>query len=129
MSKFNDESSPRAKYNPKKKPMREIEFINIHLTDADEAPLKKQRDLHAKMVIDPLDGILMAGYKVSMSVDYENECYIVSTTGGERTVNADKCVSSRSDDLYEAVAIAFYKIFGENGEVAWETKPKRYNRG
>jgi len=129
MSKFNDESAPNKKYNPKKRQMREIEFINIHITSEQEKDLATLRDSLAKMQINPLDTLTMAGYKVSINVDFENECYIVSVTGGERTVNVDKCVSSRSDDLDECILMAYFKTFDKNGAIVWESKPKRFNWG
>ena len=129
MSKFNSDSTPNKRYNPNKTQRREIEFVNIHLTESDQPALEKHIATMKKGGIDPLDMLLMAGYKVSVNVDYDNECYIVSTTGGERTLNCDKCVSSRSDDLEQALFIANYKCFRNGEAVQWESKPKRFNWG
>lgn len=129
MSKFSDESSPRPRHSDKKKPMREIEFINISISKTDEPKITNLRDTHARNNVNTLDVLLMAGYKVSMNVDYENECYIVSITGGERTLNTDKCVTSRSDSIEECIALAHFKTFNLDGEIVWESKPKRFNWG
>lgn len=129
MSRFTDESAPRKKYNPKKKPMREIEFVNYHLAEAQKSEIDKMVARFKKENLDPLDMIVMGGYKVSVNVDYDNQCFIVSATGGERTVNEDKCCSSRSDDLFEALCMMLYKCF-QNGEaIVWETTPRRHNWG
>jgi len=129
MSKFANDSTPNKKFNPKKKQMREITFVNITLSDAQLDAVGKQMATNRELAIDPLDQLVMGGYKVSINVDWENQCYIVSATGGERTVNEDKCCSSRSDDLEEALNIMLYKAFPNGTPFVWEDSPRRFNRG
>lgn len=129
MSRFNDESAPRKKYNPKKKAMREIEFVNYHISEAQKAEIDKLKAMLDKNSLNPLDLLVMGGYKVSINVDWDNECYIVSATGSDRTVNEDKCCSSRSDDLDEALCIMLYKTFQNDKPVVWETTPRKHNWG
>lgn len=128
MSKFNDDAVPR-KSHKNRKPMREIEFININLSSQDKSEIKQLKSSLAMDGIDVLEQLAMGGYKTTVSVDYDNECFMVSTTGGERTLNEDKCTSSRSDDLQEAMVIAYYKIFILNGGKGWESKPRQFNWG
>ena len=53
-----------------------------------------------------------SGYKVTLSPDTDNACYIVSLIGTKNSrSNANRCMSSRSDDPFEAYMLAFYKHF------------------
>lgn len=128
MSKFNDDATPRKSHKNNRK-MREIEFININLTVTDKSEIKQLKSSLAMDGIDALEQMVLGGYKVTISADYDNDCYMVSTTGGERTLNEDKCTTSRSDDIAEAVTIAYYKIFVLNGGKGWESKPRQFNWG
>jgi hypothetical protein len=61
--------------------------------------------------IDPLFELVPNGWKLSVSFDAENDCYIVSLTQrDEDDINHNICVVSRSGDPYEALWIGFYKI-------------------
>ena len=127
--KFRSDEAPRNRSTKPAKKMREIEFVNIHLETADKPKIEALVELIRKQSLDPVDLLAMGGYKISVSVDWQNECYIVSITGSERTVNEDMCVSSRSDKLQEALAMSLYKTGYPKEETKWEAKPKRFNWG
>lgn len=52
------------------------------------------------------------GWKTSLRWDSENDCFIASATCvDDDNRNYDVCVTSRSDNMYEAVLINYYKIY------------------
>lgn len=57
-------------------------------------------------------GVLISeGWKSSVTWDDSNKCFIVAATcKDERNVNANICVSSRSDDFVEALLLNVYKV-------------------
>jgi hypothetical protein len=51
------------------------------------------------------------GWKTSFSFDAENDCYIASCTQrDEDDINHNICVTSRSDNPFEALWLCYYKI-------------------
>lgn len=55
--------------------------------------------------------LIRAGWKGSTRYDDENDCFVWSMTQmSERDVNHDVCVTSRSDNMYEAMMLGIYKI-------------------
>lgn len=55
--------------------------------------------------------LVRSGWKGSQSYDAENDCFIWSMTQrNERDINYDICVSSRSDNMYEAMLLGIYKL-------------------
>lgn len=88
----------------------EFEFINFSLPASDEKSLKewvKAKGVTGEMALEEL---LLAGYKISLKIDRDNSCYIVTTTGDSNTPNNNKAMSSRSDVVMDALIIAYYKV-------------------
>lgn len=112
-----------------RKPSFDMTFVNCTLT----SPQKKEfealyttdaGELHREFAL-----VIGTGHKVSATWDDENQCYIVSAMGkAEDHRNYGKCLTARSDDLYEAMALLAYKhhhLF-KDGTWAVDTKAKQW---
>ena len=100
-----------------------IEFVNVTLTEPQKKEFKVWAKEHSNEVADDLGQLMVDEYRVSIVWDDNNQCFIATFTGKvDQSTNADKALSSRSDDWYEAIALNLYKhkvIFGGkqwNGE-------------
>lgn len=87
---------------------------------------KQAKDFQSKYQADSADALrefallIGTGHKVSCTWDDENVCYIVSAMGREEDhVNFGKCLTARSDDLYEAMALLAYKHNVIYGGKSW----------
>ena len=128
MSQLGEPKFKNRKTTPKKE-WTPIDFVNIRLTPTQVDDFK---DWYAKENPAPLplmDEVILGGYKISYSADTENACYIVTTTGTDSTPNAHLATSSRSDDLGEAIAIAYYKIAIMFKWDVWTVEVRRNNWG
>jgi len=87
-------------------------FINVALNDGDKAAFHVWADEHADQVTPMLDDLLAEGMKYGCSYDRENECYVLTLTGGlvERA-NLRCCVTSRAGTWAEAEALAVWKHY------------------
>jgi len=99
-----------------KKPSRanssfaEIEFVGVRLD-------KEQAELFADWVAADqetraldLAEFLSAGHKTSITWDDHNACFIVSATcKDESNDNFNRCLTSRSNDWYEAMMLNVFK--------------------
>lgn len=87
-------------------------FINVNVNDSEKEAfgfwvVENERDVPAM-----LDDLLAEGMKYGVSYDRENECFIVTLTGGlVEKANLRCCVTSRSGTHGEAVALAIWKHY------------------
>ena len=87
-----------------------IEFINVTLTEPQKKEFKTWAKENSPSLADDLGQVMVDDYRVSLVWDDNNQCFIATFTGKvEQTTNADKALSSRSDDWYEAMALTLYK--------------------
>jgi hypothetical protein len=87
------------------------QFVNLKLT----AELKPQfvawADDNAADTLTLLNQVVAANYKVSCNMDEQNDCFIVSVTGTpDNRYNRNLCMTSRSNDLLEALLMMLYKV-------------------
>ena len=115
---FAKDQKNRTKPEKKRKEFTEIEFVNYRLSETQVDDFTLFMTDNPPDVLKMLDEMTTNNYKVSMSVDTENSCYIIAVTGSPLSLNAGRCMTSRSDILYEALAIAFYKL---NNIFHWDT--------
>lgn len=74
--------------------------------------------------------LVRGGWKGSQSYDQENDCFIWSMTQrNERDINYDVCVTSRSDNMYEAMLLGIYKLLVLYPDQALPTESPRDNWG
>lgn len=89
---------------------RSTEFITIKLERSDEKKFNTWYDKVSEDIFSYIQQTTDAGYKMSMSYDFENSTYIVALTGKKGTPNNEhKCFTSRSSELEESIGLALYK--------------------
>lgn len=97
-------------------------FVEIRLTQADKDAFKAWASSNASDGIDLLAALVNSGYKLSVSWSDYNDCYTASLTGTEENgPNYQHVMTSRSDDLYEAIMIALYKHYELCPDGEWPT--------
>lgn len=107
-----------------------IEFVNINLS-------KKERDqfkawyTELETEIPRLIAVFMSqGYKIGIRYDTENECYICSATCFDDSMeNHGKCLTSRSADWLEAMALNLFKTDVMSPDGIWESTTSGSNWG
>lgn len=101
--------SPKANSrNPKD--WKDFEFVDIKLSDADKAHFKQQYAENAPELFDALVTLVEGGYKLTISGDERNACFISSLTcKHEADDNYGYVLTSRSDDLYECMLLGAFK--------------------
>lgn len=107
-----------------------IEFVNINLTVKQKDTFKSWYAEVETELPNLLAAFIGAGYKTAIRFDNENECFIVSSTCIDESMeNGGKCLTSRSDDWLEALALNLYKTdtISENG--IWESSSNGKNWG
>ena len=98
---------------------QDFTFASYTLSKSEKDSFNKWWETHSADVGIYLSEIVNSGYKQSASWDNANDCYIVSFTClDERSQNYCVILSSRSDDLIEAIGLNIYKhvvLFAESG--------------
>lgn len=114
---------PRGKSSTRKNNnFVETEFVTVRLD-------KEQAQAFADWVAQDdesraldLAEFITAGHKTSITWDDYNSCFIVSSTcKDEASDNHNKCITSRSNDWYEAMMLNVYKANVLFGKGAWES--------
>lgn len=115
---------------PKKQGFVEYEFVNIRLTEDQVEDFEKWAMANTSKIWQMLNDLAEAGYKHSTSPDLENACHISTITATQYATDNQKfCLSSRSDNLVEAVLLTCYKHFVISDGGAWRGSQTRKNWG
>jgi hypothetical protein len=99
-----------------------VEFVNIRLNNKQKETFKSWFADNERELPNLLAVFLAAGYKMSLKYDADHECYIASATCFDDSMeNHNKCLTSRSQDWLEAMALNLYKtdVLSEDG--IWES--------
>ena len=89
----------------------DVKFAYIRLTDDLREQFIAWRNEHEAKSWEFLHGLAEEGWKASFGEDLSNACYIAShTCQNEGDINYKICVSSRSDDIEEALLMNVFKI-------------------
>jgi hypothetical protein len=99
-----------------------VEFINLTLTEKEKDGFEAWQLKEPRTIDELFDMLVFDEYKVTISVDKDNECYLASVTGKERSHNPGMCMVSRSDNLKEVVALAVYKALYFFPDGIWEVE-------
>lgn len=87
-----------------------VEFVNVRLTKDDKKKLAAFTEQIAPDLAEHLINFVGSGFKLSINLDSQNDCYIVAATGTQNArVNKGLCMTSRSEDLFEAIYMTLYK--------------------
>lgn len=85
-------------------------FIDAKLTVEQGEAFMAWRKAKPDNVEPALEKLFSDGYRMSLSWDDQNSCFIASITiKSETHENRSKCLTARSDDLFEVMAMAAYK--------------------
>lgn len=108
----------------------EYEFVNIRLTEEQVEDFQTWAAKNQGNIWRMLTDLAEAGYKHSTSPDPDNQCHISTLTATEHASENNKhCLSSRSDDLIEAVLLSCYKHFVLSDGGEWVGSAARKNWG
>ena len=87
-------------------------FINVTVNDVEKAEFHLWYDENLQHVNSMLDDLLADGMKYGVAFDRENDCYIVTLTGGlVEAANLRCCVTSRAGTWADANALATWKHY------------------
>lgn len=95
-----------------------IEFVSCTLSAEDKKAFTAWHKQHANDWFSLLTDLVGSGYKFTLSEDATNDCFIASVTcKEERNPNVNKCLSARSNDAAEAMALLMFKhhVLSDNG--------------
>lgn len=88
----------------------DVTFVNVRLSkkDADQFSTYFSRDI--RETGEDLTVFISKGHKIGLSWDDKGACFVASATcRDERSPNYNRCITSRSDDWYEAMIMNVYK--------------------
>lgn len=101
-------------------PFGNVEFINFKFDRETKEKFEQWYASKGNTVIQGIFETIQAEYKLSVSYDSQNECFIASMTGKEDSLNPNKCIVIRSSEWMRALAgVAFVNIVLFDGEI-WE---------
>lgn len=87
-----------------------IEFCNVEMSAEQKKKFKALEPAEIEDLIGKTAKMIANGYKASITFDDTNVCYIFTLTcKTENDPNFNLCMSSRSDNVFEAMALAAYK--------------------
>lgn len=87
-------------------------FINVTVNDAEKAEFHIWQAENTAHIAGMMDDLLAEGMKYGVAYDRENECYIVTLTGGlVEKANLRCCVTSRAGTWSDADALAVWKHY------------------
>lgn len=129
----NIEDSIMASKNSSKASNRsftEISFVNIKITGKHKDAFSTWKEAKPQDVALDVASFMSNGHKTSITWDTSNNCWIVSATCKEDTSpNVNCCLSSRSDDWYEAMCMNVYKHKFIAKEGSWKDQEDDSNWG
>lgn len=100
---------------PKKKQQSNwgsTKFCAISLDTAQKEAARKWLGLYSKDIDTFACDMVRDGWKTSFTWDADNDCFIASATmRDEDSDNFDICVTSRSDIMWDALMLNYYKIY------------------
>lgn len=107
-----------------------IEFVNITLLVDERKAFDDWLVANDKRISAIIGDIMADDYRLSCSWDGSNECFIATLTGKkDQKYNANRSLSSRSDNWWEAIALTVYKHVELSHERKWSGASGKNNWG
>lgn len=105
-------------------------FIDVRLAKADGDQFRAYMQQGNDELALEMATLVSQGHKLSLSWDNKNVCFIASVTcRDEKAINYDCCITSRSDDWFEAIMLCVFKaVVLANGK-AWQEMSEKSNWG
>jgi len=121
MARSNGNAKNEADAKPR---FEDFKFVNSRLTEREKTAFETWKKAHSDDAFILLNEVVNSGKKFTASWDGTNDCYIVSFTCLEkRSPNYCLVLSSRSDDLWDAICMNLFKDYDLfRGEWPTETK-------
>jgi len=110
----------KTKPSPKGKNDWGMTFVNFRLGKEEKDEFKAYMSAKPDILSEKLAIFIGEGHKVSLSWDDNNKCFIGSATcKDEGSINNNHCMTSRSDDWFEALMMNVYKANELAAGTAW----------
>lgn len=91
---------------------KEIEFVTLTLSKGDKKKFETWAQAQEMTALGFVQTLATDGYKLSVSHDFDNDCFIVACTGKDTAAhNNGKCFTSRAPTVEEAVFMTAYKHY------------------
>lgn len=108
----------------------EVQFANLKIDSKHKDSFEEWKESKPEDVALDVASFISNGHKTSISWDNDNHCWIVSATcKEERSPNYNYCLTSRSDDWYEAMCMNVYKHKFIAKEGKWSDQQEDRNWG
>lgn len=115
---------------PNNQRFSDIEFVNYKLTNDDRTSFLAWQEKNLPHIVRLTTDLLEAGYKLSVSPDMDNGCYIVTVTSTKHSAyNKSRAMTSKSDDWQEAIMLSLFKVFVIFDGKDWEYDAELQNWG
>lgn len=102
---------------------QDIKFARVSLSTDQKKAFKALKQAEKAELMDKTVRMIVSGHKASITYDNSNQCFIFSLTCKmENHVNFNVCMTSRSDDMWEAMALASYKTLYCCPDGEWMTE-------
>ena len=100
----------------------QIEFINYKFNQETKAAFEAWYSAKGNTFLQAVYDTLGNSYKLSLSWDSSNDCFIAAMTGREDSLNPHSCITLRSTDWVKALAaLAYVHTVVFDGEI-WEVQ-------
>lgn len=120
----------KAKSNRNNGNLFDVVFVNVKIDIAEEGKFNAWTSRKDGEVAFDIAKAISDGHKIGLSWDSGNACFIVSATcKDDASINYNHCISSRSDDWYEALMMTVYKVQVMLADKAWSSGAERSNWG
>lgn len=97
-----------------------FEFVAVNLTEEEKKQFRLAYKDKPNDLLNPLDGFLKNGYKISLSYDQQNNCVLASMTGKDpASPNYNYVMTSRAADAWESLALALFKHYQVCDDEDW----------
>jgi hypothetical protein len=107
-----------------------VKFCAISLDTEGKAKARLWLDKHGKDLDTFAVQMVRDGWKSTFSWDDYNDCFIASATcKDERDANFDICCTSRSDNMWDAMLLNYYKIYVLYKDTILPTEREKSNWG
>ena len=128
---FKEKSGGNAKSNSRNpSDWQNFEFVALTLDEAQKDQFREWYKEQGQRALDELPSMVTGGYKASVGWDEGSQCFIASLTCKEPTdPNYGYVLSSRSTDLWEAMALNVFKTVEICEEYEWPRTPQVRNFG
>ena len=105
-------------------------FVNLRLDDQQTKQFHGWQKERGEELVDDIAIAMAEQGKLSVSWDDANKCFIAALTcKDQKSANCDHCVTSRSADWYEAVALTVFKANVLLKDKPWSEASSQANWG